>query len=90
MKIIEYMATGKAIVAPEQPNIQEILTHKEDALLFKPEDQEDFFSKVNELISNVMLRKKLAAKALQTVEYKKLYWEENCKKVLDLYKANQV
>ena len=36
LKLFEYMAAGKAIVAPDQPNIREVLVDGETALLFDP------------------------------------------------------
>ena len=36
MKIYEYMALGKVVVAPDQPTIREIVTHDRDSLLFEP------------------------------------------------------
>ncbi len=39
LKLFEYLALGKAIVAPGQPNIREILTHEKNALLFDPARQ---------------------------------------------------
>ena len=38
LKLFEYMAAGKAIVAPDQPNIREVLTDGDTALLFDPSD----------------------------------------------------
>jgi glycosyltransferase involved in cell wall biosynthesis len=37
LKLFEYMALGKAIIAPDRANIREILTHGRDALLFDPD-----------------------------------------------------
>ena len=36
LKLFDYMAAGRAIVAPDQPNIREILPDGETALLFDP------------------------------------------------------
>ena len=36
LKIFDYMAAGCAIVAPDQPNIREVLVHEQTALLFPP------------------------------------------------------
>ena len=36
LKLFDYMGAAVAIVAPDQPNIREILTHGRDALLFTP------------------------------------------------------
>lgn len=38
MKLLEYMAMGRAIVAPDLPNIRDIVTPGEDGLLFTPGD----------------------------------------------------
>jgi glycosyltransferase involved in cell wall biosynthesis len=38
MKIYEYMAIGKAVVAPDQPTITEIAKHGVNAALFEPEN----------------------------------------------------
>jgi glycosyltransferase involved in cell wall biosynthesis len=52
MKIYEYMALGKAIIAPLQPTITEIATHGEDSYLFKPEDVSSLASAIGTLVSN--------------------------------------
>jgi len=52
MKIYEYMALGKAVVAPDQPTITEIATHGEDAYLFKREDVASMASALKTLIEN--------------------------------------
>ena len=52
MKIYEYMALGKAIIAPLQPTITEIATHGEDAYLFKAEDISSLASAINTLVSD--------------------------------------
>ena len=38
LKILEYMAMGKAVVAPDMENIRDLVRHDETALLFAPED----------------------------------------------------
>jgi glycosyltransferase involved in cell wall biosynthesis len=38
LKLLEYMAAGRAIVAPDQPNLREILQHDRTALLFEAGD----------------------------------------------------
>ena len=35
LKLFEYMALGRAIIAPDQPNIREVLVHGKSALLFR-------------------------------------------------------
>jgi len=42
LKLFEYMTLGRAIVAPDRPNIREVLEHRKDALLFDPGSQGAF------------------------------------------------
>ncbi len=39
LKLFEYMAHGRAIIAPDQPNIREILDDNVNALLFEAENE---------------------------------------------------
>ena len=43
LKLIEYLATGKSIIAPAQDNIKELLEDGENALLFDEGDMEQFY-----------------------------------------------
>ncbi len=81
MKIVEYLAMGKAIIAPDQPNIRDLLKHEWNALLFEPENKNDLYSKIERLIEDKSLRDRLAKNAIQTIHDKKLLWIENAKRV---------
>ncbi len=59
MKIYEYMAIGKAVVAPNQPTITEIATHGVDSYLFEPENVMSLSSALETLVCDVTLRQKL-------------------------------
>ena len=82
LKLFEYMGVGCAIVAPNQPNIREILTDAVDALLFDPADPQAFAGAVRRLIGNDELRARLGAAAHATVEAKGLFWDENARRVI--------
>jgi glycosyltransferase involved in cell wall biosynthesis len=86
LKMLEYMATGKAIVAPRQPNIEELLTDEEDALLFDPDDKTAFVRACSRLIQNKPLREKLSIGAKQTIFRRKLNWDNNAKIIVSLAK----
>jgi len=85
MKLIEYMAAGKAIVAPDQPNIRELLEHKKNALLFSPGDWSDFACQVELLVLDPSLRNALGRAARDTVLERQLTWENNARHVLSLF-----
>ncbi|MDD2725339.1 MAG: glycosyltransferase family 4 protein [Methylovulum sp.] len=86
LKLFEYMALGKAILAPDRANIREILTHRTDALLFDPENDLAFGELLCELCFDDKLRSQLGTAAAQTLDGKKLYWQENAKRIENLLK----
>jgi glycosyltransferase involved in cell wall biosynthesis len=59
MKIYEYMALGKAVVAPDQPTITEIATQGENAILFEPENVTALSRALELLIVGDSLRKRI-------------------------------
>jgi len=62
IKIFEYMAAGRAIIAPDQPNIREILDDT-CAVLFEPERQSTFDAAVLDLCENPWKRDTLGRAA---------------------------
>lgn len=63
MKILEYGAMGKAIVAPDLENIRDVLTHGKTALLFEPGSLSTLFQALDELVGNERLRSQLGSAA---------------------------
>ncbi len=84
LKLFEYMALGKAIIAPNRANIREILTDGEDALLFDPEAESAFTEQLATLCFDSQLRTQLGLAAAATIDRKKLYWQENARRVTNL------
>jgi glycosyltransferase involved in cell wall biosynthesis len=84
LKLFEYMGLGRAIIAPDQPNIREILTDGEDALLFAPDDTADFRAKIMRLCADATLRRGLGQGAMRTIESKGLTWDNNARRTLGL------
>ncbi len=84
LKLFEYMVLGKSIIAPNRPNIREILTHGRDALLFDPEDEQAFIEQLCALCFDDGLRQRLGKAAAQTLADKGLYWQENARRVVHL------
>jgi len=85
LKLFEYMHLGKAIVAPASNNIQEILTDGEDALLFKIGDMDAFSDTLIKLCQDQTLREKLGENAQATINNKKLTWDNNATRVVNLF-----
>jgi glycosyltransferase involved in cell wall biosynthesis len=84
LKLFEYMALGRAIVAPDKPNIREILVHEENALLFDPNDKDTFYGTINMLCKDDALREKISVGARNAIDEQKLTWENNAGKVIAL------
>jgi len=75
LKLPEYMAAGRAVVAPDQENLRETLTHGRDALLFEPARPEALVEAVARLCADQELRERLGREARATVEREKLTWD---------------
>lgn len=91
--LFEYLALSKAIIAPDQPNHHEILTHGVDALLYDPQDPDGIEKALDSLSRNMELRERMAAAASEVIPRKQLTWRQHAEKVvalfLDIGKANR-
>ena len=85
LKLFEYMALSKAILAPNRKNILEILVDNENALLFNPEEEASFSMQLERLCLSKKLRDSLGSMARKTIDDKKLFWDENAKKVESIF-----
>lgn len=81
LKLIEYMALGRAILAPDRANIREILTDGADALLVSPDDEPALHRALLRLASDAFLREKLGRGARATLERRNLTWAGNAARV---------
>jgi len=81
LKLFEYMAAGRAIVAPADPPIVEVLNDEEDALLFPPGDAGSAADCIRRLIDDRELRTRLGSNARRkaVAEYT---WRHNAERVL--------
>jgi len=80
LKLFEYMAAKRPIIASDIPNLREILRHNVSALLVKPDDPEAFAKAIKKLLKNKALGKRLAKEAYKNV--KKYTWYNRAKSVL--------
>ena len=84
LKTYEYMALGRAIVAPDTPNIREILSHGETALLFDPGSTTAFGQTIERLVDDPALRTNLGTAARAEIVDNDLTWENNARRVIAL------
>ncbi len=81
LKLFEYMGLGKAVVAPASPNIMEVLTDGETALLFPPDAPERLSELLDRLCSDAELRERLGAAARRWILESDRTWEGNARTV---------
>jgi len=84
LKLFEYMALGRAIVAPATPNILEVLTDH-DAVLFDPADPLAFRRAIDQLCGDANLRLRLGKAARAAVGRQGLTWASNARRIVTLF-----
>lgn len=67
MKLLEYMAMGRAVVAPRLPNIEDVVVHDRSGWLFEPERPDDLLAALQRLARDPSLRARLGSAARATV-----------------------
>ncbi|MCK4409252.1 MAG: glycosyltransferase family 4 protein [Candidatus Eisenbacteria sp.] len=82
MKLFEYLASGRPTVLPDLPNVREVVTHEEHALLFRPGDRHELARCLRLLLGDRELRSRLGSggRALVCNEYT---WGKNAERTLD-------
>jgi glycosyltransferase involved in cell wall biosynthesis len=89
MKLVEYMAMARCIVAPDQPNIRELVSDGWNARLFPPEDYRSLVNRVAELMSSPTVRASLGRNAYRTIFERNLTWRGNAARAVALHRAEQ-
>ncbi len=87
LKLFEYMAAGLALIAPDQPNLREILVHEEDALLVASGELAPLRAALVRLAGDAALRARLGAAARAKVAALDLSWQGNARRVLAAVEA---
>ncbi len=84
LKVFEYMAAARAIVAPDQPNIREILEDGHTALLFDPADPSGAWQVIRRLAGDAALRQRLGAAAAAEIGHRNYTWAGNAARIVAL------
>jgi glycosyltransferase involved in cell wall biosynthesis len=88
MKILEYMAMAKATIAPDMPNIRDIIANGVDGVLFELESKEALCQTLKKIISDHKLRHTLGINARKKIE-RSLTWKHNAQRIVDVIQTLQ-
>ncbi len=88
VKAFEYMAMGKAPIAPRYHSLEEAVDDGRTGLLFEPESPEGLRAHLRALLSDPGLRERLGVAAREKVLTQHL-WKHNARRVLDLLATTQ-
>ncbi len=80
LKMFEYMASKRPIIATDLPSIREVLSEK-NAVIVKPDNPEDLARGIEEVLINKELAEKISAQAF--IDAKKYTWEKRVEKILN-------
>jgi len=84
IKVLEYMASSRPLIASNMPIVRELVREDMDGLLFSPNDPDDLARKVLMLLKDVELSKRLAESATERA-LTKFTWHESQKKLVKVY-----
>lgn len=85
IKIFEYLAAGKAIVASDIGQISEIIENGRTGLLVRPGNPQQLANAIIKIARDPTLRKQLESAA--RLSGKQYTWENYAKKLVDIYKG---
>lgn len=89
IKLFEYLAVGRAVLAPAKPNILEIVTDEQTALTFPPGDRPALVAALARLYGDPALRTRLGAAGAALIDQRGYHWRCNAQRVIDLVRPPQ-
>lgn len=87
VKLFEYLACGKPIIASNLPVVREILTHEQDALLFNVRKPARLADCLLRLAEDAPLRQRLGENALRTAQ--EYSWRRAQERLLEVYAGQE-
>ena len=86
LKLFEYLALGKAVVAPDTDNIREILTDGVDGVLFEAGNADAFRAAVERVCADPSLRARLGDRARRLIVDRGFTWDRNAETVVETFR----
>jgi len=87
LKLFEYLALGRAVLAPRLPNLMEILEDGTNALLFDPDKPGDMETVLARLCDDPELRRRLGGAARDCIESRGFTWRANAERITALFET---
>lgn len=84
VKILEYMAMGKPVLAPNLGNVKDIISDRVNGVLFKAGDCADMEKTIKLILENKELRADISSSARKEI-FKYHLWSNNVEKILCAY-----
>ncbi|MEE8105781.1 MAG: glycosyltransferase [Planctomycetota bacterium] len=87
LKLFEYMALAKAIVAPDVPNIRELVAHEQSAILFELSEERGFADAIRGVLADPELRTRVGGGAADVIEQTPYTWDHNAHRVVEIARS---
>jgi glycosyltransferase involved in cell wall biosynthesis len=87
MKIFEYMAAGKAVIAPRQENITEFLREDQECVYFEPGCTESLAAALLQMAGNSGKCEEMGVQAAEAVHKRGYLWTANAEAVVELIRS---
>jgi glycosyltransferase involved in cell wall biosynthesis len=68
VKLLEYMASGRVVIAPDMGGFAMMIQHRENGLLFEPGDAEDLICQIKAVYEDRELVKKISSNAKEMIK----------------------
>lgn len=88
MKLFEYMAAKRPIIASEFPVLHEVLTHKKNAIFISPGDPIALAGAIKSVIEDKSFGEKLGKQALADVQ--QYTWQKRAERILEFIESRLV
>ncbi|GAK57901.1 glycosyl transferase group 1 [Candidatus Vecturithrix granuli] len=86
LKLFEYMAAQRPIVASNLPSLREVLRHDENAWLVSPDDTSALAGGIQRVMNDSLLQARLVKKAYTDVQT--FTWSSRARNIVDFMKRN--
>ena len=83
LKLFEYMAANRPIIATDLPAIKEILKNNDNAILVQPEDADNLIQGIRGVLDNEALANRIAKTAREDVQ--KYTWSERVRIIISFF-----